>query len=225
MAKRDSGASRSDRIFVWANAEYSAGQPRLEWINPPRQWSEDLHIERPYLPAGPLFDAQDGSDYGTGFAPFAETPVFVVDRPLGAKPLFDITGRFRGVFLVSERAKDVLEKLDPDAFVFVDVETSLANGEQGPRHWLGDLVRKLDAFDLEKSEGARIDQVAPLMRFSISPRYDRNVFRRDVIGSAHFFRLKSSAAAIYCDDVARAALHAAPKLRGISCSHVGTLDA
>ena len=225
MAKRDSGKSPLERIFVWSHAEYSAGQPRLEWINPPKEWSEDLGIERAYLPAGPLFDVQEGSEYGTGFAPFAETPVFVVDRPIGSKPLFDITGQHRDVFLVSERAKDVLERIDPDAFVFADVETRLANGDAGPRHWLGDVVRKLEAFDLQNSEGARVTQVAPFARFAISPLYDKNLFRRDVIGDAHFFRLKNSASGIYCDEVAKAEIYSAPKLKGIHCAAVGGLDA
>ena len=216
--------SSADPIFVWYHSEYSARQPRLEWSNPPKQWVEDLGIERPYLPAGPLFDEQEGIESGTGFAPFEETPVFVVDRPIGAKPLFDITGRHRGVFLASERAKDVLESVDPKAFVFIDVETRLRDGTPGPRHWLGDLVRKLNAFDLERSEGARIDQVAPYTRFSINPLYDKNVFKRDVIGDAHFFRLRNSGSAIYCDSVARAALNSVPKLKGISCAPVGALD-
>lgn len=118
----------------------------------------------------------------------------------------------------------MLERIDRDAFVFVDIETRLLNGTPGPRHWLGDLVRKIDALDLEKSEGARIDQVGPFTRLSISPRYDKNVFRRDVIGDAHFFMLRNSGSAIYCDSVARAALNSVPKLKGINCAPVGTLD-
>lgn len=215
--------SSSDRIFVWYGAEYSARQPRLEWTNPPTEWAEDLSIRRPYVPAGPLFDEREGSAYGTGFVPFEATPVFVVDRAISTKPLFDITDCHRGLCLVSERAKDVLDSVDPGAFAFVDVETRLANGAPGPRHWLGDLVRKLDAFDLERSDGARVAQSGPLTRFAISPLYDKNVFRRDVIGDAHFFRLRNSPGAIYCDEVARAAIHAVPKLKGLHCVPVGAM--
>lgn len=225
MSSASKASDRENEVYVWTHSELTTGQPRLEWVNVPKRWAEDLGRDLPYVPAGTLYDPDEGSDIGTGLPKFVEAPIFVVDRSIRSKPLFDISGGHRDLILVSERAKGVLERVDSEAFEFLEVETRLPTGERGPRYWLGDVVRKLDAFDLERSEGARVTQTAPYKCYVLGVYKEKNIFKRSAVGNAHFFRLLNCPGRIFCDAVARAAINEQPKLRGIACFPEGKFDA
>lgn len=226
MAKRSEARKVAEhRVYVWTHTPYSIGQPRIEWSNCPKRWDESIERSLPHLIAGPLFDPSEGTDIGTGLPPLQEEPTFMVDRDLAGKPLFDVTGSLRDTFIVSARAKAIFEQLDPEAFVFTSGQTKLASGEPGPELWLADVTRRLDALDFDRSDAIRVSQTHPNFRFSLSAFAEKNVFRRDVIGNAHFFRLRNSPGGVYCDDRARKAINAVPKLRGVTCFPVGLFDA
>lgn len=41
--------------------------------------------------------------------------------------------------------------VDPEAFAFVECDSRLADGSKGPKHFLCDVVREVDALDEEAS--------------------------------------------------------------------------
>ncbi len=66
-----------------------------------------------------------------GFPEYAATPVLRFDGKLGQDLKdMDWTGDY---WLLSDRAKTVLEQVDPDAFVFQACRVELRDGSDGPR--------------------------------------------------------------------------------------------
>ena len=138
---------------------------------------------------------------GYGFATLPKKPQLVHDRRLGKMPR-DLEG-LSGYLLVSERLKQLFEVVDPAGFEFVECDFKMADGSTGPRYYLADVVRVLDALNEEASR-LRI-------RFEPSGRkvYSfaggaKLVFRDDIAGSTHIFRTPYSLV-IFCDDVLKAA--------------------
>ncbi|CAD7717352.1 hypothetical protein LMG31884_25570 [Xanthomonas hydrangeae] len=80
-----------------------------------------------------------------GFPPLRETPLLTYDPSAGPKPR-DLEAGFSGYWLVSERLHDAMVAVDPKAFALADVDYRLADGTPGPRHYLCDVVRELDAL-------------------------------------------------------------------------------
>lgn len=135
-----------------------------------------------------------------GFPPLRETPRLVYCPEEGALPQ-DLEGGMSGYWLVSGRLRELMEVVDPDAFVFAEADYRLADGSQGPPYFLCDVVRTVDALDEEVST---LDLV-------ISDDYEegkyygltgevRLAFKRDVLGSAHVFRLPFHGG-VFCDRV------------------------
>jgi hypothetical protein len=148
-------------------------------------------------------------DHKTGFREYPEIPTFRFDRKKGRAPR-DME-MFHDYWLVSERLKNVLEAVDPEGVVFLKCRTILANGDVGPSYWLLDVVRILDALDLQKSvpfEGgckagdSFFDFLVPTPGVSA-------FFKESVVGSAHIFRLPGQIRTAICDDVVREACRAA----------------
>lgn len=94
-----------------------------------------------------------------------------------------------GYWLVSARLRQVMEAIDPEAFI-TNADYRLADGSEGPTYFLCDVIRTVDALDEEASQ----------LNIVISDDYEegkyyrltgdvRLAFKRDVLGSAHVFRL------------------------------------
>lgn len=133
-----------------------------------------------------------------GFPPLRETPRLVYHPREGVPPQ-DLEGGMSGYWLVSQRLRQVMEAVDPDAFVFADTDYRLADGSVGPPYFLCDVVRTLDALDEEASQ----------LKIEISDEFEegkyylltgdvRLAFKRNVLGSAHVFRLPFYEG-VFCD--------------------------
>lgn len=143
-----------------------------------------------------------------GFPPLREMPRLVYYPSEGVPPA-DLEGDMSGYWLVSERLRKVMEAVDPDAFAFADTDYRLANGSQGGTYFLCDVVRTVDALDEESSEldivisddfeGGKYYGMAGNVRLA---------FKRDVLGSAHVFRLPFHGG-VFCDRVFKEAVEAA----------------
>jgi hypothetical protein len=149
-----------------------------------------------------------------GFPDYPEPPRFLFDEKLGHFPR-DLEW-CHSYWLISERMKTALESVDPEGFAFLQrCEVRLANGEPGPASWLCDVLRVLDA----------IDEAASQMQIKHLPQYNAKVyqlagganlvFREDVIGTAHIFRLAHLDPAIFCDQQIKDACKAAG-LKGVN---------
>jgi hypothetical protein len=158
--------------------------------------------------------------YGARHLPdFVEPPRLVFDRKSGRPPRDLDT--CAGFWLVSDKTKTVLEAVDPDAFSFVQCEIRVPQGGvwEGPRHWLCEVARILDALDETRSrvkigirDDARyLDNGKKFYQFSIN---DNLVFREDVVGDAHAFRMPYSRLTVICDQVLKDACKSAG-LKGI----------
>lgn len=135
-----------------------------------------------------------------GIPPLKEMPLLVHEPSSGEMPL-DLEASFGGYWLVSERLKNVFERIDPHAFEFAEVDFRLADGSPGPTHFLCDVVRVLDAVD-EESSSLRIERGDEYVE---GKAYDFSggaslQFLEDVVGCSHVFRLKFSFA-VFCDRV------------------------
>ncbi|WP_278937894.1 DUF1629 domain-containing protein [Pseudomonas helleri] len=143
-----------------------------------------------------------------GFPPLREIPRLVYHRDEGVPPQ-DLEGGMSGYWLVSERLRQVMDAVDPGAFVFTETDYRLADGSQGPTYLLCDVIRTLDALDEDTSQ----------LNIVISDDYEegkyygltgdvRLAFKRDVLGSAHVFRLPFHGG-VFCDRVFKDAVEAA----------------
>lgn len=142
-----------------------------------------------------------------GFPPLSEVPRLVYQPREGAPPQ-DLEGGLSGYWLVSDRLKKVMTEVDPDAFAFSETDYRLPDGSRGPSYFLCDVVRTVDALDEDASQ----------LKILISDEYEagkhyaltgdvRLAFKRDVLRSAHVFRLPYSGF-VYCDSVFRSAVEA-----------------
>ncbi|MGH8037667.1 MAG: DUF1629 domain-containing protein [Stenotrophomonas sp.] len=143
-----------------------------------------------------------------GFPTLREQPRLVY-RPREGVPPEDLEGGMSGYWLISERLRQVMEAVDPDAFVFTETDYRLADGSKGPTYFLCDVVRTLDALD----EEASTLHIEISDEFEKGKYYDltgelRLAFRRDVLGSAHVFRLPFHGG-VFCDRVLKGAVAAA----------------
>lgn len=172
--------------------------PGLKWINRPALDSEPL-------PPGPFDGHGNKNVWGSGF-PKLGTPVFVIDRKLGRAPT-DAEEPEGYRWFISEQAKQLLEKLDGDAFHFVPVGTVVRDnsGERdGPPYWLADVVRFLDAFDMESGAFSLLDDGRQMPR-----GLDIERFRADAVGDHLIFRPMLWQGSIYCSDELKQAVKAA----------------
>jgi len=165
--------------------------------------------------------------YGAEHQPaFAEPPRFVFDRKTGDPPS-DLEP-CAGFWLISDGTKAALEAVDPTAFSFVQCEMRVPHGDwDGPRHWLCEVVRVLDALDETQSRleiGIRDDD--RYLDFG-KKFYDFSgevalVFREDAVGDAHVFRMAHRRSTVICDQVLKDACKSAG-LKGIRFRDVSKL--
>jgi hypothetical protein len=148
-----------------------------------------------------------------GFPEYPEAPLLVIDRKLG-RPLRDLE-LCESYWLVSDRMKRVLESVDPAGVAFLRCTVRMADGTAAPTYWFCDVVRVLDA----------VDEAASTLRIHLDQRDDRKVysfsggaslvFREDVVGDAHIFRLAYLEPEVIGDQVLKDACKAA-ELKGIT---------
>ncbi|MCT8357355.1 DUF1629 domain-containing protein [Xanthomonas citri pv. anacardii] len=143
-----------------------------------------------------------------GFPALREIPRLIYHPSEGVLPE-DLEGGFSGYWLVSERLRRVMEMVDPAAFEFAETDYRLDDGSKGPNVYLCDVVRTLDALDEDASH----------LDIKVSDEYEdgkyyslaggsRLAFKRDVLGSAHVFRLPFHGG-VFCDRVFKDAVKAA----------------
>lgn len=141
-----------------------------------------------------------------GFPHLKETPRLVLDPAKGPVPR-DLEAGFSGYWLVSERLRKAIAAVDPDGFTFVECDVRNADGSPGPRYFLVDCNRTLDALDEANSEA----NIEVSDEFVGGKYYDFGegaslVFRKEVIGQAHVFHLPySTRSFVICDQVLRQA--------------------
>jgi len=150
------------------------------------------------------------------FSKLPERPRFLFDKKLGRPPR-DLEG-YVGHWLISDRMKEVLEEIDGGAFGFVSCEVVLPDGTLGPHRWLCNAVRVLDALDEQQSE-LRIFEDAGQKEYLLTGP-TRLIFREDVVGAAHVFRMRFMEVTVICDQAMKDACRQAG-LKGIYFRDVG----
>lgn len=143
-----------------------------------------------------------------GFPSLRETPRLVYHPHAGVPPQ-DLEGGMSGYWLVSARLRQVMEAIDPDAFVFTSADYRLADGSEGPTYFLCDVTRTVDALDEDTSQlNIEISDEFELGKYYNLTGDVRLAFKRHVLGSAHVFRLPFHAG-VFCDRVFKDAVEAA----------------
>ncbi|MDE5443756.1 DUF1629 domain-containing protein [Bradyrhizobium sp. CSA207] len=188
------------------------------------------HITFDYLRGGSLgFHMENEGvlpDEVGGLTGMIEPPRFMFKKSLGRMPRdLEI---YRRYWLISDRAKLVFESIDPEGFSFVPCTVRTPRGAwEGSPYWLCDVVRVLDALDESKT------------RVKSSIRDDRRyedfgrkvyeftgetelIFREEVIGNAHIFRMAYYDSRIICDGELKDACKSAG-LKGLLFRDVLTL--
>ncbi|MCD0280302.1 DUF1629 domain-containing protein [Xanthomonas melonis] len=160
-----------------------------------------------------------------GFPPLSEKPRLVHDPSKGVMPK-DLEAGFSGYWLVSERLRRVFAAIDPAGFAFVECDFRMADGSEGPRHFLCDVVRVLDALDEERSEV----EVEVSDDFVDGKYYDftggaKLAFRKEVTAGSHIFVLKYSGGCVFCDRAMRSAVQEAGTKQDGSLSGLWFRDA
>jgi len=138
---------------------------------------------------------------GTGFPPEMQAPLIVFGRR-GRHVDFRAYGR--SLWLISDRAKQFLETIDPEAFLFVKVNAKTKGArkadplEPGREYWLCDLIRYVDALNIVEGEmdyspnGTGGQFYMPILGKIGS-------FRKRDVGGAHVFRLASRPGSVMVD--------------------------
>jgi len=148
-----------------------------------------------------------------GFPEWPEKPCFLFDRKLGRPPRdLEI---YHSYWVISEQMKAMLESVDPEGFAYLQCDVVLRNREPGPRRWLCDATRVLDAIDVPRSKDITVRQEA-----DGSTIYDvwttvKLRFGDEIVGPAHSFRVVQLPDEVYCDDFMKAACKAAG-VKGVS---------
>jgi len=121
---------------------------------------------------------------------------------------------FSDYWLISDRMKAVLEEVDPGGVAFVRCDLFLADGTPGSELWLCDVLRVIDALDEAASDARILFQERSGRKVYGLAGADKLIFKEEVIGVAHVFRMAHLEPHIICDDAARDACRAA-NLRGV----------
>lgn len=184
----------------------------------------------PYRRGGALgFTLENEDAFPSGFGCLSdldEIPRFVFDKSRGRLPR-DLE-RWSWVWLISDRTKIVFESVDLKAFSFVPCAVRTPKGEwDGPQYWLCKVLRVLDALDESRSRlriGIRDD---PRYRDFGQKYYEfvgeaELVFREDLIGDAHVFRMAHFERCAICDQEMKNACKSAG-LRGLMFDDVRNL--
>ncbi|WDM76810.1 DUF1629 domain-containing protein [Xanthomonas sp. NCPPB 1638] len=139
-----------------------------------------------------------------GFPPLRETPLLTFEPGAGPEPR-DLEAGYSGYWLISERLHDVMMSVDPEAFAFAEVDYRLYDGTPGPRHYLCDVVREVDALDEDTSRlKIKIDEDYVRGKFYSLAGGASLAFRSEALKEAHVFRTPFNPT-VFCDQVFKAA--------------------
>jgi len=142
---------------------------------------------------------------GAAFRSFNEMPRLRQSQP--DLMVNDLDSSFGGYWLVSEPLKRVFESVDPEGFAFAECEFILHDGTVGPKHYLCDVVRTLDAVDETTSKiRIELDDDFPGGKYYSEGSGARFAFKKDVVGSAHVFLTPYNSMMVFCDRTLRDAL-------------------
>lgn len=158
------------------------------------------NLSRLLLPPRKILRPAEG-----GFPVLREKPRLVQDRANG-RALSDLEATFSGYWLVSQRLKDIFEKIDADGFAFAACDVELSDGPLAAPHYLCDVLRVVDALDESRSK----------LKIEISDEYAKGkfyyigngaslAFKSEVIGDFHAFRTPYSGF-VFCDRLLHDAL-------------------
>jgi hypothetical protein len=156
-----------------------------------------------------------------GFAPasskpfggieFTEPPQIRFTRRGRPSALADAEPVTLGIWLVSDRLKEIFERLDPEAFVFQSVIVDYSNlSHPGPDLWFCYFMRELDCVDEARSEIVYQKNIAWKNYIHLI----EVIMRPEAVASAHAFRLKYATLKLIVDDVIVDALRA-ENIRGV----------
>ncbi len=120
-------------------------------------------------------------------------------------------------WLISDKLKMVFEGVDPEAFAFMECETTYPDSEVAPRYWMCDVVRVLNAVD-EKNSNVKVSTDAGVKVYELDIG-TRLVFMEDIILGARVFRLTYRYSAVCCDAGLRDACIAA-EIKGVTFTNV-----
>lgn len=144
---------------------------------------------------------------GVGFPPLKEKPRLSYD-PKQGEPPEDLEGGLSGYWLVSQRLKDAFQSVDRAGFEFVECDYKREDGSPGPRRYLCDVVRVLDALDEDASRlNVKISDDYPGGKFYNLAGGAHLAFRKEAVGQAHVFRLPFAGDLVFCDRMLRDAVH------------------
>ncbi|TCR76849.1 DUF1629 domain-containing protein [Rhizobium sp. BK376] len=119
---------------------------------------------------------------------FPETPILAPKKGQRFKPPKDLAWCM-GVMFASQRLKDVIERVDPEAAEFSPIEVHYPKGQMSPSpHYFFAVRREIDALDLEKSTLAVEDDRGNQI-YSIVGDHDLH-FDQERAGPAHLFKQK-----------------------------------
>lgn len=134
-----------------------------------------------------------------------------------------------GFWLISERLKQVFERVDPQGFVFVPCEFIFPDGRQGPQYYLCDVIRIVDALD-EKASKLKIiisEEYAKGKHYSFLG-LPKIAFKEDRLKGVHVFKTPYNTNQVFCDRVLRDAILAVgeskeDRIRGLSLDDAANL--
>lgn len=213
----------SERMVLTINDQPKAGDfflfgPDLESDRPFRGVAFD-NIQKLLTPPRLILRPEQG-----GFPQLLEIPRLVFDPTQGPGPR-DLEGGFSGYWLVSERLCQVMLAVDPAAFAFVECDIRLADGSKGPRHFLCDVVRELDALDEDASRlRIKVDEDYVRGKFYSLGGGASLAFKREVLGNAHVF-LTPFNPSVFCDREFKEAVHNAGIPDDAEASGISFIDA
>jgi catechol 2,3-dioxygenase-like lactoylglutathione lyase family enzyme len=177
--------------FFELGPTYANGDHGLELEN------GDKLITPPRVMLGP------GAGQKYGFPEFPEAPRLRPDKKDYDRPPKDLE-QFHLYWLISQRLKDVLERVDPAGVSLADCEVFHISGKPiGPRHHLCDVVREVDALD-EAASNVAVRYIDGEKLYSLGGDPELS-FKRDVLGGAHIFRQKNMGG-VFCDALLKQAI-------------------
>lgn len=196
------------------------------WINPP-PLSPDVKLLNELswqVPPGPYYGQHNISGYGSGLSKSDELPVIQFARKPTESASIDVFFFARGTWLVSDRAKDVLQRIDPNALEFLDTKTQTAKGVEVHHYWICDVVQFRDAVDFDGPD-INLKMLAPDRPFLSFLGSRKTRFKSKVLDGSRLWRNQQLSNPILCTESAcRIWSDVRPKLRGIRWERIGVTD-
>ncbi len=172
-------------------------------ITTPRKYFElNVDLKKSSSPSFDWINRKDLlKDYWNkpGFFQFGDTPQIRFNRTGNRGPILDaVLNKYLRGWLISDRLKQLYEKVDLEAFAFCKVDMDYSNfPDPGPDYWFVQMVRELDCVDEENSKilfqaGIKSKNYLALEELKMRP---------EAVGNAHAFRLQYARQTEIIDDV------------------------